>query len=341
MSRLCWRRMVLGAVVGLFVPQLYAQWRYFQPWNQQLDAVSTRVDACGAIPPVVGRIAYDDFIIDPNDLEQGQDRVRITRVVWWGVLTHADPRQPDDFSDAPPFRIAFHLDDGADCEPAALIAERCPVVATYSSVGTDCNGWAVYRFSAAVGDPANPIELTPGHYWLSIAEVDENDGADPDEDFRWSGHRRIKNCSALQIDPWGGITRPLISTCTHERKMDLAFGLMGRTIRGSEGDAGLTAGGSGRLEFRDSSTGVMLERMTVEIDSNGVFFVQSALDPGLYTARLEMSGALPAEAPLTIYPDRSSAILFPALVQGDLTGDGCVDLADLSLTLTAYGICGP
>ena len=149
----------------------------------------------------------DDFVFD-------QDGV-LDFVRWWGEMF-----DPDQFFLPRQYYIAIYEDE--DCQPGALVHREC-VVPSVVFVGTDCNGGFVIEFISAL---TGGFKVEGGkRYWLQISE-DDDDSANPGavEDFRWSGHRRIRGCDALQVDTDGNVVAPLIDPCDNE-PVDLAFEL--------------------------------------------------------------------------------------------------------------------
>lgn len=163
-----------------------------QPWDGVRAAHTSIVRSCG-LPAPAPLVAADDF--------QCRGGGTLTHVRWWGTLaTGAQIGKP--------YYLAIRRDNG-NCQPAGVLWQAC-VVPQAVSVGVDCQGRRVFRFTAAV--PA--FAVVPGQkYWLQISEADDVSARPGIEDFRWSGRRPLRFCPAGQINAAGGILQPLPDPC--------------------------------------------------------------------------------------------------------------------------------
>ncbi|MFO0972555.1 MAG: hypothetical protein U1A27_03820 [Phycisphaerae bacterium] len=204
MATVRFRCLWVMALLALAVPA--SAQKIQQKWAAPNGAVGSRVQTCTA-PLPTPLIAADDWICPQSG--------SITWVRWWGVVS----------SNAQRFRqyhIAVWSHNTATCRPNAVLQFWC-VTPTSVRVGTDCNNRKVFKFEAALA-PAF-VQTTGTHYWLQISEIDDvsvNPGA---EDFRWSSHRPIGNCAAIQRNAGGVFTQPISDDCVPPVQTDLAFAL--------------------------------------------------------------------------------------------------------------------
>ncbi|MFN0136519.1 MAG: hypothetical protein ACKVS9_10445 [Phycisphaerae bacterium] len=319
---------MLGLAIAACAETALAQpvalaWKYIQPWTPPRASFTSKVRSCQQ-PSPFPLIAMDDWICGASG--------RISRITWWGTLnTPAQAQRP--------FYIAVYGNTAGACVPNLQDQrfQACLVPDYVKYVGTDCQQRRVYRMSAAM--PAtNPFVQQQGtHYWLQISEADEQSVQFNVENFRWSGHRDIKNCRAVQAPPqW---IQPLIDPCDQQPD-DLAFGLQSRDIAGVINPGGLVPPVM-ILELH-TPTGDLLETLAVEPDDQGRFFLATEVPDGDYVAVLRGGCALEKRATIQLQDGQCTMIdSFFDIFYGDINADGGIGLTDLSLLLSGFGLATP
>ena len=319
---------LLGLAIATCAETALAQpvtlaWKYVQPWTPPRAAFTSRVISCEQ-PSPFPQIAMDDWICGASG--------RITRVTWWGTLN--TPLQAQR-----PFYIAVYGSAATACvpNPADLQFQICVVPDYAKYVGTDCQQRRVYRMSAAL--PAtNPFVQQQGtHYWLQISEADQQSVQVNVENFRWSGHRQIQNCRAVQAPPaW---IQPLIDPCDQQPD-DLSFALQSRDIAGTINPGGLVPPIM-VLELH-TPAGDLLETLPVEPDDQGRFFLAPEVPDGPYVAVLRGGCALEKRATIMLQDGQCTMIdSFFDIFYGDINADGSIGLTDLSMMLAGFGLSQP
>ncbi len=163
-----------------------------QPWDLTHASHTSIVRTCG-LPTPAPLVAADDFKCRAGGT--------LTHVRWWGTLALTAQV-------GRPYYIAIRRDNG-NCQPSDVLWSAC-VTPQAVSVGADCQGRRVFRFTAAVP----PFAVVAGQkYWIQISEIDDRSARPGVEDFRWSGRQPLRLCPAAQINGAGGILQPLIDPC--------------------------------------------------------------------------------------------------------------------------------
>lgn len=298
-------------------------WKYIQPWSPPRAAFESRVRSC-AQPTPLNVVAMDDWICGQTG--------GIARITWWGTLSSPAQGQR-------PFYIAIYGTAAGACVPnlQQRLYSTC-VIPDYSKyVGTDCQQRRVFRLSAPLPATLPFVQQQGTHYWLQISEADVESIRPNLEDFRWSGHRPIVNCPAVQTPP--SFVTPLRDACDQQPD-DLAFGLQSRDISGV-----LTPAGSlirpvvFVMEIR-SLEGDLLETLCLEPDDNGHFFGAPEVPDGDYIAVIRGGGLVSRSQPITLADGQCTMASFFDVFYGDLDGDGSVRLTDLSMLLSGFGLTG-
>lgn len=309
--------LILGTMSLL--PSALAQgvvWKYVQPWTPRLASHESRVRSCST-PQPFAKVALDDWICGATG--------PIVRLHWWGVLS--SPQQA-----RRPFYVAIYATLPGACQPnpQALLYSACVTPNYIRYRGTDCEGRRVYHMSA-VFPTTQPffVQQAGQHYWLQISEADEESIRPQLEDFRWSSHRYIKNCPAVEAPP---VTQPLFDACDGGEE-DLAFGLGSRDISGVI----VGIGGPLTLSLFDPSSGDLVEEVVVEIGDEGNFTVNPEAPDGTYVLVLDGPGMLPIRRTVTLENGTCTRMSFFDVFVGDLDDDDQVSINDLALMLSSFG----
>jgi hypothetical protein len=295
-------------------------WKWFQPWTPPRAAFESRVVGCGN-PQPLNRVAADDWVC----FRSGP----IVRVTWWGTLS--DPAQG-----ARPFYLAIYANQGAVCAPDfdQRLYQACIVPNVVRYRGTDCQNRRVYMMSALLPTTNPFVQQLGTHYWLQISEADQQSIRVGLEDFRWSGHRPIELCHAVQFPP---LVTPLLDACDQQPD-DLSFALFSRDIAGQVmPPGGVRAPGVLQLDiFR--TDGELAETLPVELDAEGRFSANPESPDGTYVAVLRGGGLLPMRQTLMLQDGMCTPLSFFDVFYGDLDGDGHNTLTDLALQLASFGL---
>lgn len=298
-------------------------WKYIQRWTPPRASFTSKVRSCQQ-PTPFPLIAMDDWICGASG--------RISRITWWGTLnTPAQAQRP--------FYIAVYGSVTGACvpNPQDQVFQICIVPDYAKYVGTDCQQRRVYRLSAALPATASFIQEQGTHYWLQISEADQESVQFNVENFRWSAHRDIQNCRAVQAPPqW---IQPLIDPCDQQPD-DLAFALQSRDIAGVINPGGLVP----PIMMLDLMTpaGDLLESLPVEPDDMGRFFLAPEVPDGIYVAVLRGGCALEKRATIQLQDGHCTMIdSFFDIFYGDINGDGGIGLTDLSVLLSGFGLMQP
>lgn len=306
--------LTLVAGAGLLAEAAVAQCIYKQPWTPPRASHESRVLSC-ADPTPLNLVAVDDFVCENG----GQLR----RVRWAGVLFDAEQRYR-------PFYIAIHPE--IDCLPGAAIATAC-VVPKVRRLGLDCEDNRVFAFSA--GFPNGPVLNAGQRYWIQIAEIDASSANPQVEDFRWSAHRPIEGCFALNRDAQGNLNL-LIDNCDQERN-DLAFSITTRAIVGDIGivDPSETTNFLARLV---NPSGEIVASESVTPDEAGAWEWWPGAPNGTYQLELHGMGAKVLTSSVVLQDDSETQADLPDVILGDLNGDNSVSLTDLAIILSNFGL---
>lgn len=325
MSRLVTR---LALAFGLLAaPLSWSQpfaWKWQQPWTPPRASQESRVISCTNPTPLT-RIAMDDWIC--------QQSGPIVRYCWWGTVSTPAQRFR-------PYYIAIYRNLPGGCQPdlsaTGRLYQTCIVPDYAAYVGTDCQQRRVFRMSGVTPAAASFIQLTGQHYWLQISEADAESVQPNVENFRWSAHRPIVNCNAVQFSPPVGIIQPLIDPCDQQEE-DLAFCLARKDISGTiNPPGGLLPPPILHLNLLDTA-GVLREQLCVEPDDQGNFYVIPESPDGTYIAELSGGGLLRSRQSVQIQDGQCARLSFFDIFYGDLDNNGAIELNDLALMLSNFG----
>lgn len=300
-----------------------------QPWVRPLASHASIVQTCEGQQYTFAPIAIDDFLCTKNG--------PIVRAQWWGTMdSTAQPPQKR-------FYVAIYAALATTCAPnlQAPLYRAC-VDASAKLVGADCQQKPVYLFSATLPQPW--FTQTAGNrYWLQISEVDRNTNgtaASPRVgavDWRWSGHRSIKNCPAAQRNANNTYVQPLRDPCD-QIEDDLAFRLYSRAIVGTV--TGTTGPSALRIEILNPQTLELLEFHTIDTDAQGNFEAYPELEDGVYAIRVRGMGSPSLLLPAVQLADGSVLPADWTLRGGDANSDNRVTFDDISTVLGNFGIVG-
>lgn len=176
-----------------------------QVYTAPFTSHESRVKSC-ASPTIMNRIAMDDWTCPGSG--------PIKRITWWGTLNAEAQRTKRYY-----FAIYTHTSP-TSCKPANLVWKACVAPTASSYVMTDCKQRRVFKFETRFPAPFN--QITGTRYWLQISEIDDESAQPGKEDFRWSPHRPIVKCRALQKNTLNAIITPLKDECDGKED-DLAF----------------------------------------------------------------------------------------------------------------------
>jgi len=311
-----------------FVPSAWGQffaWKWVQPWTPPWAAYESRVERCG-LPTPLSRIALDDWICQRSG--------PIIRYSWWGTLSH--PLQG-----RRPFYVAIYPASATACVPQLTpppLYQVCLVPDVVRLVGHDCQDRPVYFLSGIIPAGTAPFTQVAGnHYWLQISEADAESIRPGLEDFRWSSHRPINLCPAVQGP--APLTQPLLDPCD-QREEDLAFGLNPRDISGNVAVGGVIPAVLQLNLYTQGPAGPILrESMCVEPDPQGNFAVFPESPDGMYTAEMMGGGMRPIRQQIMLQEGTCARLSFfdIDIFYGDLNVNGFIDLPDLALLLAGFG----
>lgn len=315
-----------------------APFNYFkvnQPWfpypfpQGRWAAHESRVFSCED-PRPLNKIALDDWVCTRTG--------PIIRVDWWGTM----PREFATAQAQRPFYVAIYPDNG-NCQPVLQepLYKRCVRVDVFKFAGVDCQNRPVFYFSAALppmpGSNQPFIQQQGRRYWLQISEADRESVRPNVEDFRWSGHRSIKGCPALQasIGSQGGITFNLLHDPCDEQRDDLAFRLRSRTIFITIRRPLLNS--ILRLSLFDRE-GRLVETACVEPDDDGNAVLDMDAPPGEYRAVLEGMSMLRKAQEITVNEEGiESRMSFFDITYGDVDFNNQINDGDLLEVLFNFG----
>lgn len=312
--------LAFGTLAFLGAAPSFAQlaWKWVQPWTPPRAAFQSIVRGC-TIPQPFPRAAADDWICGQTG--------PIVRVTWWGTLSH--PAQG-----TRPFYVAIYSSAATACVPAQLLYQTCVIPDTRLYVGTDCQQRRVYRLSAPL--PAPFTQQVGTHYWLQISEADAESIQPQVENFRWSGHRPIVQCRAVQFPP--NFVTPLLDACDGQPD-DLSFALQSRSLSGTIRIAGAAPVPAVLLmELLHPETGEVAERLCVEPDEDGHYSVSPESPAGPYLVQLSAGGIIAVRRTMVLMDDQDNSLSFFDVFVGDLNADGRNDLTDLALVLSTFGL---
>jgi hypothetical protein len=302
-----------------------------QPWKTNWGSVDSRVRFCptGAAQPIpLPRLAFDDFICTNTG--------PINWLYWWGVVL--DPNQAQLKKK---YYIAIHANATAGqcpfinnqpCNVGQRLAWWC-VTPTYKYIGLDCHDRKVYRFRATLNPSFTQTAGT--HYWLTIAEIDEESARLNVEDFRWSGFRLnatnpTQFCPAQQLPP---VLCNISDDCPNPT--DLSFDLKRKLfVGGILVNPGILKPGLFTWELRPATAGLndpALWTETIETDDDSSYAVDVEVPDGEYRVTIQGMGIGRAENIVAVQGDQPTVADFAALHSADLNNDGKRDGQDISI----------
>ncbi|MEJ5383962.1 MAG: hypothetical protein WHS44_03670 [Fimbriimonadales bacterium] len=307
-----------------------------QIWDRCAPSVISTAEACvqGGYSWPMPRIAFDDWVA-PNT------PAAVLSIQWWGIVHHwgqlFDPSSP---WRARQFIIRFFPDTNGDClpdevlNPNAAIYTRC-VKPFRRFAGIDCLGRPVYHFWASFWGTGFFSPAPNTRYWVQIAEDNHASVRTNMVDFEWSGTCQARGCPAVQlfVDNQGTLSfAPAFNVCQNQ-PMDLAFCLGYIYIK--VGPPGPPNNPS-KVSLRTLDGTPVWDGDAVS-DEQGQLEIFPEVAPGTYILTIRMGGMLPYETQVTLQPGVPVIIENPAMILGDLNGDGSVDDADLLVVLFNFG----
>jgi hypothetical protein len=311
---------ILAAVAAAPAHGLILVWKWYQPWTPPRASHHSVVQNCAGAAVPFAPIALDDWICGQSG--------PIVRVRWWGTLdttqTLVGPSQ---------FYIAIWSHSATACLPSARVYSAC-VNPTKVRVGTDCENRPVYRMSALLPSPFTQTAGT--HYWIQISEVDAGSPRLGVPDWKWSAHRPLRECDAVQFA--GGVfTQPILDPCD-ALKNDLAFWILSNSVSG-----GVTVNNPLpppilTVDVRRPSDFALLERHTIEPAPDGSFDFSPEGVEGPVLLVFKAPGAIP-EARTAVIADGSPidiGLINPKY--GDGNNDGQISFADITQALSNFGL---
>jgi hypothetical protein len=295
--------------------------KFNQPWTPRLPAFESRVFSC-ANPQPMARAAMDDWVCPQSG--------PIIRVAWWGTLFAPAQGQR-------PFFVAIYPDNG-NCQPVLSqpLLRTCvrPDVVRVGPV--DCQNRTVYYLSAPFPAGVAFTQVAGTRYWLQISEADAESIRPQLEDFRWSGHRAVNGCRAVQFGAPAVV--PLPPDPCDDHTDDLAFRLYARQII-IHIPIGVRALPTVFLARMFDSSGVLADTVCVEPDGNGMAEVDTELPDGSYDLVLTGMGSPEIHRPVRLTTGQDTMVDISAMCFADTDGDGHVDVRDYLAFLANFSAC--
>lgn len=329
----------LSAGSALAQPTTANPFKVDQRWIPRLASFSSIVQNCNGTQYTFAPVAMDDFLCTKDG--------PLVRMEWWGTMDLATlPVQRR-------FFIQIWGHSGTSCRPTQPLWKGC-VNATYKVVGTDCQQRRVYQFAANLPQPWF-VQTAGNRYWVQISELDNGNpaGSPPSSprigqvDWRWSGHRNIKNCPAGQFTAAGAFISPLLDPCDQQPD-DLAFRIYSRVITGTIPGLPTTPTARGFLRSTFSvdlylpNTSQLVESHNIDIDEEGNFAAYPDAPDGQYDIRIRGMSSPGLLLPAVQITDGeildTGALTLP---KGDANSDGTVNFADLTSALSNFLTMAP
>jgi hypothetical protein len=168
---------------------------------------------------------------------------------------------------------------------------------------------------------------------LQISEPDQQSIQVGVENFRWSGHRPIEFCPAVQFPP---MMQPILDACDGAPD-DLAFALQARDISGTiVVPTGVLVPNPLQLRLYDTA-GMLREELVIEPDEGGNYDVAPESEDGMYVAEISGAGIIPSRRSVELVDGQCNRVSFFDVFYGDLNSDGACALDDLSIMLSNFG----
>jgi hypothetical protein len=303
-----------------------------QPWTEPYGSFVSIVKNCGGQQLNTLPIALDDFECEQNGT--------LRRVVWWGSIAPGDTPPPN-------FYIRIWTHSNNQCRPnVPLSAGQCVTPMVLADLAEDCEGRRVCVFSAAL---PTPVGIPAGHHWIQISEIDDSSPTPDAPDWKWSAHRPVRVCQAVQRSAAGVITQPLNDPCVAAPQVlhdDLAFAFRTASVifrlRGPA-PADLAARAY-TVEIIDPMSNVRLGTETVMFKDDPQPFSLPHLFPmdldgwiGTLKLVIRAPGALPIERMVTVPPNGADIDLGELpMTYGDTNGDGRLNFQDLTYLLANW-----
>ncbi len=305
-----------------------------QPWIPLVNgAVESRILHCPvfpALPVPLNRLAFDDFKCDATG--------KITWVRWWGIVV------PD--TNLAQLTKRYYVAiwgvtqgpcpdiPGEFCDVGQLLGSWC-VTPTTKYAGKDCLDRKVYRFTASLPSPPLFVQTAGTHYWLSIAEIDDESVNPGVEDFRWSSREPVTLCPAEQVTAGGIFVCPIGDDCPTPPPCDLTFELRKNCVGGVVvWVPPIIDPETLVFEFRFAGAPLNSPPIWAEcevLDDNGAYLLDPPLPDGQYNLTLVGMATPRPTRPVNLMGGVASGVDFTGLRVGDLDNNGQINGLDIPL----------
>ncbi len=290
-----------------------------QPWKAPWGSVESRVLTCTS-PQPMNRVAMDDF--------QFTQTTKITWIRWWGTVSSSAQLQRKYFIAIRPGVTAGTCP--VPCNAGQISNFWCVDVST-KYAGKDCQNRRVYRFTATL---TPPFFATGGQkYWLQISELDSDSVQVGVEDFRWSAHHPIHNCTAQQRDIAGGVQCAITDDCPNPVTTDLSFELHSGLIGGFVPLPPVILPpyiALAELRSPNLPTDLPFSVEVADIDDDGHFAIDTDVPDGDYLITLVGMGMSHPARPVQVVGGVGMTSFFD-IFYGDLNNDSRVNGMDIPL----------
>ncbi|MFH1418541.1 MAG: hypothetical protein ABII12_09695 [Planctomycetota bacterium] len=199
--------------------------------------------------------------------------------------------------------------------------------------GADCEDNRIYKLSAPWPETAPFNAIAGVRYWLQISEPDLESLAAGVEDFRWSAHRPVVDCPAMQAPPLG-VLPP--DSCDGQQN-DLAFTLNSRILKINippvVAPETLFTDSVWRWELRELG-GLMCEAGCAFADEEGDAILAPESPDGAYVLNVCSTGTEPQEATVLLETGTEMDVQFGDVCIGDTNRDAVIDALDIQQFVT-------
>jgi hypothetical protein len=195
----------------------------------------------------------------------------------------------------------------------------------------------VYYMSAPFPTGVVFNQVAGTRYWLQISEADAESIRPQLEDFRWSAHRPVNGCRAVQFGT-GGVV-PLPPDACFTGADDLSFRLYARSIIIHLPIGVRLLPTVFLARFMDPASGEVLDTQCVEPGSDGTAEIETELPDGSYDLVLTGMGCPEIHRTVRLIEGGTTEVLVGMMCFADTDGDGRVDVRDYLAFLSSFSSC--